>query len=189
MPRPKASHMTSRKPRKLAPGQLMEHAVNCLSARAYSSGDLRAKLRLRAALAADVEPVIARLVELGYLNDARFAESYAALRVENDTFGRIRVLTDLRRHRIDATLAEGAVEKVFHGLNEAELIESFIERRIPSVTIPGWLSDERKLASAYRRLRRAGFASGPVLSALRKHASRPEMIDDFPEDEPVDETD
>lgn len=178
-----------RKPRKLSPDQLFEYAVNCLSARAYSSGDLRSKLRLRAALATDVDPVIARLLELGYLNDQRFAESYATLRRENDSFGRMRVLTDLRKHRIGSTLAGSAVEKAFEGLNEADLIDAFIERRMPAAAMPEGLSDERRLAAAYRKLRRAGFSSGLVLAALRKRAAKPEMVDDFPEEEAAGEED
>ena len=94
------------KPRRLAAEQLFEYAVKVLGARAYSTGDLRAKLRLRAAQAADVDATIARLLDIGYLNDERFAESYAAARVANDGFGRVRVLMDLRAHRVSGELAE-----------------------------------------------------------------------------------
>ena len=180
MPEPK-------KPRKLAANQLLEYAVTCLSARAYSSGDLKAKLRLRAARAADVDPAIGRLQEIGYLNDERFAESYAALRVQNDSFGRMRVLTDLRKHRIGADLAEQATDQALEGRSEAEMIEAYIERRMPSVVAGTGLDEQKKLAAAYRRLRRAGFTSGPVLTALKQHAAKPELLDDFPEDQSEEE--
>ncbi len=175
MPAPK-------RPRKLAAAELLAYAVTCLSARAYSSGNLRAKLRLRAACAADVDPAIARLEELKYLNDDRFAESYAALRVENDSFGRMRVLTDLHKQRISAELALQAVDHALEGRSEAAMIETYIERRMPSALTGSGLDDQRKLAAAYRRLRRAGFASGPVLTALKQHAAKPELLEDFPEE-------
>jgi len=49
---------------------------------ACSGEALKSKLRLKAANLADIDATIARLKEIGYLNDARFAESYAANRVE-----------------------------------------------------------------------------------------------------------
>jgi hypothetical protein len=104
-------------------------------------------------------------------------------RVENEGFGRARVLNDLRARRVPPSLAARAVEQAMGDKTEAEQIEAFIERRMASLSIPGFLDDERKLAASYRKLRRAGFSSGPVLSALKRRASRPEMLDDAPLDE------
>ncbi|MDP9053969.1 MAG: RecX family transcriptional regulator [Acidobacteriota bacterium] len=173
----------SRTPRKLAAEQLFEYAVKCLGARAYSSGDLGAKLRLRAIDPSDAERAVERLKEIGYLDDRRFAESYATARVENDGFGRIRVLNDLRGKRVSGELAEKAVEQALGDKPEAELIDAFMQRRMGSIAAGGPIEDERKLAAAYRKLRRAGFNSGPILAALRGIAARPESIEEFPEDE------
>ncbi|HWE53291.1 MAG TPA: RecX family transcriptional regulator [Bryobacteraceae bacterium] len=176
MPAPK-------RPRKLAAEELFEYAVKCLAARIYSTGDLSAKLRLRAAHLPDVAHTIERLNEIGYLNDRHFAETFAAARVANDGFGKIRVLNDLRKHRIAAELAEGAVNQAIDGRSEAELIDEYIERRMSNQT----LENERKLASAFRRLRRAGFTTAPILHALKQRAAHPEALDDFPEEEPEEE--
>jgi len=172
-----------RSTRKLAAGELFEYAVRCLTARIYSTGDLSAKLRLRAAHIPDVAATMERLKEIGYVNDARFAESFATARVENDGFGKARVLNDLRKHRIPGELADAAVEQALEGKSEAELIDAYIERRMPSVAAGGKIEDERKLASAFRRLRRAGFTAGPILDALKRLAARPEALDDFPGEE------
>jgi regulatory protein len=171
-------------PRKLADEELFEYAVKCLGVRAFSAGDLRAKLQLRAANAGDVDHVLARLKDIGYLDDRRFAESFAAARVENEGFGRARVLRDLRARRISGKLADQAVERALGDRSETELIEAYIERRMPSITGAGSIEDERKLASAYRRLRRAGFTSGPILAALKKIAARPDLLEEpLPEED------
>jgi regulatory protein len=175
-------------PRKLAHEELFEYAVKCLGMRAFSAGDLRAKLQLRAANTADVDPVLARLKDIGYLDDRRFAESFAAARVENEGFGRMRVLSDLRARRISGKLAEQAVERALGERSEAELIEAYIERRMPSIAAGGRIEDERKLASAYRRLRRAGFTSGPILAALKAVAARPDLLEETPQEEDEVET-
>lgn len=169
--------------RKLTAEQLFEYAVKCLGVRAYSTGDLKTKLRMRAAHPPDVDATIDRLQDIGYLNDRRFAENFAAARVQNDGFGRMRVLSDLRARRVQGPLAEQAVEQALEGRSEAELIDSYIERRMPSISTGGPIADERKLANAYRRLRRAGFTSGPILTALKGLAARPELLEEPMEEE------
>ena len=104
----------------------------------------------------------------------------------NDGFGRHRVLTDLRAHRISGELAERAVANAMAGKTEAEMIEAYIERRIPSLNSPGRVDNDRLLAAAYRKLRRAGFGSGPVLAALKQRASRPELLEEPADDEETD---
>lgn len=170
-------------PRKLAAKELFEYAVKCLGIRARSTGDLRSKLQLRAANPPDVEAAISRLKDIGYLDDRRFAENFASARVENEGFGRMRVLSDLRARRVSGQLAEKAVEQALGGRSEAELIDDYIERRMPSIANGGRIEDERKLANAYRRLRRAGFTPGPILTALKQIAARPELLEEPPLEE------
>ncbi len=138
---------------------------------------------MRAADPADVDGAIARLKDIGYLDDERFAENFASSRVENEGFGRMRVLSDLRARRVSGKLAEKAVEQALGGRSEAELIDVYIARRMPSIADGGRIEDERKLANAYRRLRRAGFSSGPILTALKGMAARPELLEEPPPEE------
>ena len=58
------------------------------------------------------------------------------------------------------------------------MIDAFIERRMHSVATGGKIDDEKKLAAAYRKLRRAGFTSGPILAALKRIAARPEELEE-----------
>ncbi len=169
-------------PRKLAAEELFEYAVKCLGIRGYSTGDLRAKLAQRAAQSPDVDAAIGRLKDIGYLDDRRFAENFAQARVENDGFGRMRLLSDLRARRVPGRIAEEAVTRALEGRGEAELIDAWIERRMPSLAA-GPVEDDRKLASAYRRLRRAGFTSGAILAALKGRAARPDFLEDPIEEE------
>ncbi|MGH9666137.1 MAG: recombination regulator RecX, partial [Bryobacteraceae bacterium] len=67
--------MRSRQPKLLAAEGLMNYAVRVLGGRALSTGELRQKLLRKAENAADIDGVLARLKELGYLNDKRFADA------------------------------------------------------------------------------------------------------------------
>ncbi len=177
---------------KLGEDALFDYAVRSLAARACSSDELRFKLRQRAARISDIDPAIARLKDLGYLDDKRFAEMYTTMRVENDGFGRSRVLNDLRGRRVAPKLAEQAVSRAFEDKNEEEMVAAYIERRMPSVvagthTTGEYKEDERKLAAAYRKLRRAGFSPGAILTVLKRFAAHPELLDEPPpEDDPAD---
>jgi regulatory protein len=183
-PKNAGPNRTTRKPAAKLPAEaLFEYAVKYLALQACSSEALRSKLRLKAAGPADIDATIARLKDIGYLNDERFAESYAANRVENDGFGRLRVLSDLRAKRVPSRLADKAVEQAFQEKSEAEMIDAFIERRLPSLAAKRQIEDEKELARAYRRLRRAGFSSGGILTALKRMAARPELIEEPPADE------
>jgi regulatory protein len=165
--------------------KLWEYAVRLLGSRAYSAGEMRDKLTRKAARREEVPEILARLKEYAFLDDSRFAEAYAASRLENQGFGKRRVLQDLRRRRVAPGLAEKMVEKTYAGTDETELILDHLKRKYRSVDLAGYLSDPKHLASAYRRLCLAGFGPGNVLQVLRRFASEPGLLDNLEtQDEP-----
>jgi regulatory protein len=135
-------------------------------------------LRRRAASPGDVDAVLLRLKEAGYVNDLQFAEGFAAGRLENAGLGKMRVLRDLRQRRVAPKLAEQVVEATFRNTDEAALIDEFLKRKYRGKQLPQFLSDEKNLAGAYRRLRYAGFSSGASIGALKRYASRADELED-----------
>ena len=167
-------------PRRLLDAEaLWQLALKIVGARAYSSGELREKLRARAARLEDVEATLARLKEYRYLDDRRFAENFAAARLENQRLGKRRVAQDLRRRRVAPALAEATVKKAYQGVDEEALIRDFIRRKYRDTARQGLFADEKDLASAYRRLIRAGFSSPNVIRVLKRFAANPELLDGF----------
>ncbi len=173
--------MAVRKPKLLDRDHLYEYALRTLGGRAYSLGELREKLRRRAAAAEDIEGVLGRLKEHGYLNDKRYADNFAAARLENEGFGRGRVLRDLRQHRVAPALAEEAVQRVFQDTDETALIESFLARKYRGKDLGKFLGEEKNLAGAYRRLRYAGFGGGTSIRVLKRYASRADELEGMEE--------
>jgi len=178
--------MTGRKAKPLGPDQLFDYAAFALGRRAHSLGELRDKLRRRCASAGDIDDVIRRLKECGYLDDKSFAENYASRRLENEGHGKMRVLRDLSQRRVAPKLAEQAVEKAFAGTDEVELIESFLARKFRGKHLPSFLAVDKNLAAAFRRLRYAGFSSGKTLLVLKRYSQR---ADELPEDEELEHPD
>lgn len=149
-------------PKQLDANQLMEFAARALSARALSVAEMREKLKSRAVRAGDVEDVVKRLKNAGYLNDQRFAESYATWRRDDGGYGKSRVLRDLFARRVAPAVAKEAVEKAYGQVDEIAMIERFVARKCKGV---------KNLASAYRKLRAAGFSSGNSLRVLKMDLS------------------
>jgi regulatory protein len=174
-----------RKPRPLDAEGLWSYALKALGGRPHSTGELREKLRRRAEHPSDIDDVIARLKECGYLDDKRFAEGFAASRLANDRFGRGRVIQDLRQRRVAPPVAESTVNRVYEEVDEQALIEEWIRRKYHMAPREGLFQDEKDLAAAYRRLLRAGFKTGEILRALKKFAKNPDLLDGF---EPPEET-
>jgi len=163
--------------RKLEGEALIEYAVRALGARAHSAGELREKLLRRAARCEEVESVIRRLREQGWLDDRRLAESYAAWRLENEGVGKLRVLDDLRKRRVAPKLAERAVEQAYQEVDETRLIEEYLRRKYRKRSLEAVLAEPKGVASVYRRLRGAGFRAAQVLAVLRRAARDPDLLD------------
>ena len=175
------------KPR-LPAGELWEYAVKALGSRAHSTGELRRKLVLRAEKAADVDDVISKLRDYGYLNDKRFSETYASFRLENQGLGKTRVVRDLRQRKVSSGLAEVAVNHIYRDVNEIELIENYIRRKFhPKTPLPEALKDPKQLAAAYRRLIRAGFSSSNVIQMLKRISKGNDLLDGFEPPEEIEE--
>lgn len=174
--------MDKRKQKLLDQEQLTNYAVRALGGRAHSAGELREKLARRAASASDIDVVLGKLREFGYLNDQRFAENFASARLENQGFGKMRVLRELRQRRVAPKLAEQVTEQTFQDTNETDLIEAFLKRKYRGKQLGPFLAEEKNLAAAFRRLRYAGFSSGASIRALKRYASRAEELESMEEE-------
>ncbi len=163
---------------------LTNYALKTLTGHAMSAAELRARLARRAADPADVDPVLTKLHEGGLLDDRKFAESYAASRLENQGFGRSRVLSDLRRRRVASQAASEAVNVTFEGTEETALIERFLERKYRGKNLAQFLGEDKNLAAAYRRLRVAGFTAGASIRTLKRYAARADELEETEVEDP-----
>jgi regulatory protein len=162
---------------------LMSYAARTLAARAQTSSELREKLRRRAASREDVDQVLARLKDAGYVNDKRFAESFANWRRENQGLGKARVMRDLMARRVAPALAQQAAETAYRETDEIAMIESFLERKYRGKDLGALLTEEKHLASAYRKLRGAGFSTGNSIRVLKRYAAEAERLAEMEEGE------
>ena len=145
--------------------RVFQRAGKLLAAKARSVEELRERLlEGRGATKAAVEAVIARLLEYGYLDDAKFAHSFASLRVQQRPIGRQRLQRDLWLKKIDKQTADAALDQVFEATPEADLIDRAIAKRVRLRGKPKTRADAKKL---FDHLLRQGFAFELVSDRVR----------------------
>jgi regulatory protein len=145
--------------------RVFQRAGKLLAAKPRSVAELRERL-LEGSGATEtiVESVIERLREYGYLDDARYAHSYASLRVQQRPIGRQRLQRDLWMKKIDKATADTALDQVFESTSEEELIDRAIEKRVRLRGKPKTRAEAKKL---FDHLLRQGFALELVSEKVR----------------------
>jgi regulatory protein len=120
-------------------------------------------------LAKRVEPAVAdqvvtELIELGYLDDARYAQRFAEDRRRLDAWGSDRIARRLRELGVDREAIEAAVAAQ-EPEEELSAAQELLRRRCPA---PPTTRAERDRALGI--LIRRGYAPELALDALRRHA-------------------
>ncbi|HZN09837.1 MAG TPA: regulatory protein RecX [Pyrinomonadaceae bacterium] len=145
-----------------------ERAVKLLAAKPRSVAELRERLlQRRGTTEAVVETVIARLREYGYLDDERYAFTYASSKVKQRPIGRRRLERDLKFKQIENNVAAEALELVYTETPEEQLIDRAIEKRI---RLRGRPKDRAEAKKLFDHLLRQGFAFELVSEKVRSAA-------------------
>jgi regulatory protein len=149
--------------------QLYEYAVGALARRMRTVAELKRLMRARVEEAESeygqtlIELVIRRLKDQGYLNDSQYAASYSSLRRDNQKFGRMRVITELKTHGVHGAVIEKAVEAAYEGVNEEKQARDYLRKK--RLQKP---KDQKQVARIFRQLARAGFRTKTIMTILKK---------------------
>ena len=178
--------MEPRQPRLLDAEALWQYALRILAGRAYSIGELREKLRRRAQRAADVDEALARLKDIGYLDDRRFAEGFATARLSGDGLG---------PRAWPATCAAAAWRPRWPSAPSRASTRTWTRKRSSKSSFAASTAWRRARASSrpatnWRPPTAAcctpAFNPATVLGVLKRFARNPELLDSF---EPPEEGD
>jgi len=169
------------KPRQFSTEQdLYASALRALMRRAYSIHEMKEYLSLRAEDKDAVPNIIARLREQNYLNDERYAAEFARQRTQFRRQGRYRIARELRTRGVPDRYIDAALDSAFAETDEAALVRARLKRKLALARGP---LDQRKIASLYASLLRAGFSSD-VIRAELKRATK-DQVPELPD--PADE--
>jgi regulatory protein len=149
--------------------ELYEYAVGALARRMRTIAELKRMMRARVEDAESaygqtlIELVIRRLKDQGYVNDSQYAASFSSLRRDNQKFGRMRVITDLKAKGVHGAIIEKTVDAAFEGLNEERQARDYLRKK--RIEKP---KDQKQTARIFRQLMRAGFGAKTIFTILKK---------------------
>jgi regulatory protein len=145
---------------------LYEYAVGALGRKMRTVAELKRLMRERVKTQYDgqllVEVVVAKLKEQKYLNDTNYAESYSRFRKENEKFGRMRVVQDLKAKGVHGDIIDKTVGAAYQDVDEEQLAREYLQRK--RLAKP---ATQRDAAKVFRSLMRAGFASRVIFRILK----------------------
>lgn len=133
-------------------------AEDLLNRRDYSSSELAAKLREAGYHPSVADEVVARFVEVGLLDDGRFAELFARSKSAAG-WGRIKIERELARRGVDATQLEGWPSGYLEE-DESEMAFALASRRR--------LSGKNDFQKLVRFLCGRGFPMGVAMDAAKR---------------------
>jgi regulatory protein len=154
-----------RGPRKLdSEPELYDSAVRALMRRAHSLHELKKSLERRTDDRSMIKAVLDRLKRQGLIDDARYAKQFTRQRAEIRKQGRYRIARELRARGIPDRHINVALEESAKSADESLVVRQRIERKLK--LFRGEI-DERKIASLFRSLLRAGFTADIIRTQLR----------------------
>ena len=159
---------------------LYDAAIKILMRRAHSVSEMKKALIRRTADEDLIQKVIARLKQSGLIDDARYAKQFARQRTEIRHQGKYRVARELRARGVQDHHIETAIAEASATTDESAQVRQRIDRKLKFLR--GEI-DDRKIASLYRTLLRAGFSSDTIRRELKRATT-----EDLPEIESPDET-
>lgn len=146
---------------------LYEYAVGALARQMRTVAQIKRMMRQRVLHQENgevlIEGVVEKLKGQRYLNDTNYATVYSNLRRENQKFGRMRVVSDLKAKGVHGDVIEKTVGPAYDGVNEEQLARSFLSRK--RLKKP---ENEKQAARVFRLLVRAGFSTRTIVGILKK---------------------
>ncbi len=140
-------------------------ALRLLTYRDRSTTELAGKLRDRSFDNREIESVLNRCLELGYLNDERFAFNRARALISSGRAVGIRALNELKRAGLDRALAERALAETESETDLPELLQDLRQRKFPDFVFSQATEKEKNRVVSF--FQRRGFPISMIFDGLK----------------------
>jgi len=139
--------------------------LKMLGRRELSEAQIRQRLARREHDPESIDAAVARLLEERAIDDARVAAAIARTETGIRKRGRLRVRRKIESAGISPATARRAVDEVFGALDDEDLLQSALAKRLRRGAS---IADQREFNRLYRYLVGQGFEPDRVLARLKK---------------------
>lgn len=144
----------------------IEYALKLLGQRPYSKKKLSEKLYQRGIKAEEVDKVITRLEQLGFINDLNFSRNFIESSQKIKLNGRRKIYYQLIKKGIPGNIAEKAISEVYDSKEEKEAVRKLASKF--SKNVP----KEKMYERLIRRLISKGYSLELARREVKKEIDR-----------------
>jgi regulatory protein len=144
-------------------------ALRILTRRDYSRFELQKRLADKGFDTEKIDATIRRCLELGYLDDARYAKNRATSLMRQGRAVGNRILVDLKQRGVSAETAHRALDEARKECSEDQLLATLLEKRFPDFNYNSAPAKERRRVVHF--LQRRGFAISRIMDQLTRKGS------------------
>jgi regulatory protein len=141
-----------------------------LGRRELSEAQIRQRLARREHDPEAIDEAVAHLIEERAIDDNRVAEAIVRMETGVRKRGKLRVRRKIESVGISPAIAKRALDEVFGNIDDDDLLESALAKRLRRGATIG---DEREFNRLYRYLVGQGFEPQRVLALLKKNYKGP----------------
>jgi regulatory protein len=154
-------------------------ALHLLSAKAYTTAELRRKLIRKGFEASEIEATLSDFREKGYLNDLEYAARFTETRRKHAYFSKRMIAEQLKSKGVKPGIVSDVLDK-----NHSEQDEYCLAAEVAKRKIMQWSAGNRKETDQIRKrlygfLHRRGFTSQIIFKVMRDFISTEEMEDEY----------
>ena len=146
-------------------GSPFDCSLRVLALRDHSEAELRRKLKEKGYEEPGIEESVARLKELGYLDDARFARLFASSAIRNGRGYGARLKLELARRGVAREIVSEVLAELAEEFGEAEILGELLARRFAGFDPETATEKQRRKVVGY--LQRKGFSLGAIFEKLK----------------------
>lgn len=144
------------------PGDPMAAGLSHLARRARTIAEMRSFLKAKGHPEPEINRVVSRLMEMGYLNDRDYAERFVAS-CRSRPRGRVRLTSELLSKGVPREIIDSTLASSFTAGEESEALNRALAKAVSQTGGGLDAAGRRRVAS---RLLRRGFASAQVCQAI-----------------------
>jgi regulatory protein len=154
--------------------ECFDAAIRFLESRLHSRVELRRKLARREYGDAVLDATLDDLARLGYVNDARFAQTKALSAAQRKQHGRRRAMLELFKAGVAGETARRAVEEVYEVTDSTEIARTLAMKQAPRLRKLDPIIARRRLVGM---LQRRGFDYESILPVIDEVLGKEQIVD------------
>jgi len=139
--------------------------LKMLARRELSEAQIRQRLARKGHSQSEIDEAVERLRGERAIDDTRVAEAIARTETSIKRRGKLRVRMQIQRAGIGQDIAKRAIAEVFSGIDDDELIEASLRKRLRQRET---IANDREFQRLYRYLVGQGFETDKIMRALER---------------------